>query len=1329
MITALSFSSATPKIKLPQMSEGIGNGITVHVWVRRTGTGTRQRIIQFGNAAGERLVLGTGDEPSSLAIGVERGSTRSEMVCEGALPLNRWVKVSATWFPLFQLVSLAVFDITLGQQGVGEFPAGALVDNSIAGGVAGSPFVGTLSNMEILQLPVPSWFGPSPASTVWAKYPLSDTTYQGSLTTGPIETKLYQVDDVSTKNNDGIVAARLGTTAWADDYGIGQVPVLEMTGDPKTLFLSPVTNLAGALTLETWFNPISTKDQQSMIILADDKDVSLVVTVGGNSENGGGHIDVMLCKGTNKLRLLDCAYGENAGTFQHVAVTFKRGPLSAAGLMSGIPVQMVPIEMSLYLNGQLITSCTVKSNRIVSPTQGSGAQFVPLLRLMQAPAIPNVRLGGTIAGFAKFKGQLSEFRVWNTCRSLQEIAENFLSRLIGNESGLLACYRLEQSQTGCVFDVSENRGVGTLQPGCTIGTAQNLPLLHTSNPSAAYIRMKGKLITEHLTYMAEVRKPVTSGGLFDPTGNNVNTEIVTIAGIVSNTNWELVQEPRTGPLTVFDALFEPTAPDGSSQAGTTLQICPDADVRAYLPNSDNVLVPTRWPAKQIQSLAVPSNGKLRLRIEATTLICPTLRVRFIDMVEGLWTLLRPDSEAMQNLAGMDGNKLRNPPPGKTSPLPASSTQEDANQCGTALTQMGRCYRPIAYSPAPIVGEARGILGSLSNAWDAVTDWGSDTASTVASGMKQAGSTAGRFASAYVDDGTAALSQGSTVIKQTTTLLCTASSELSDLVTATANAVPRFGKDQIKQCIATADRLAIIASKAANTITHCFSIVGTSIVNGVTYAWRVVVNGVMDAYHAVVGFLQKVGAEIAKVLKYLAWLFNWNDFLNASDKIYSTIETAFGTAKSQIAKVSGYKAELSKYLTLPANVGDKSLAQHCGIEIPDNLGAEEIDYVMDIANTVMSATNLNLGFMNQFSQQVGGSTSLVDATKLKALNLSSSSVTESPVSNPVALLSTPLTQLINSMTTGDSQTSVLDFLFDQLTNITDTILGSAQTMLTARLSVPNVTGWVESTILGGRTLSLLRIASLVAAIAQVLAVKISANAKSGKAKPQPVSFADDSQPADYSAQVWSTFALSVLTTLLEIPRTIVEVAIAKSGTPEQAEKAACVKMAAWDTMLGLVGLARSALNYYANARLPQDIQWHLGYLSAVDALSASFLILTSWSKVYFFSSNEKLFVTLVKGLEFLGQIVATIFSVSLAAAAAQYRSLFKTSLDWTAFGFQIGSYIVNQAGQLSTAYIELSIGNKNLKQLSPYVPVGLSVATTLLDLGSGITNAVQSAAST
>ena len=1316
MINVLSFADNTRPIKLPQMSEGIGNGITVHIWVRRTGNNARQRIVQFGTAQGEYLVLGTGDDPSSITVGFERGTTRNEMTCEGVLPLNTWVKVSATWFPLFQLASLSIFDIHVEQQIVGEFPTSPLTRNSIAGGAAGNPFVGNLSNLEVLQLPAPSWFGPSSPSIAWAKYPLDSVTNPKTVTTSSGDVTTYTVNDTSAKNNDGVVEGKLSSTQAPDGYGLGSVPVLEMTGDPKTLFLSPVNNLSGALTLETWFNPISTKVQQSMIILADEKDVSLVVTVGGNSDNGGGHIDVMLCNGTSKIRLHDGAYGENAGTFQHVAVTFGRGAITSG---------MVPIVITLYLNGQLHSSRTVMSNRIVSPMIGNGSQYLPLLRIMHAKSIPQVRLGGTIAGFAKFTGQLSEFRIWNTCRSSQEIAANFLSRLIGNESGLIANYRLEQSKTGCVFDISDQRGVGTLQTGTTIGTANNLPLLHTSNPKAPYLRVKGKLITEQLTYMADVLKPAndlgqvlqdipgTISNVFEP---NINPNL----GIVSSVNWVRVKEPRTGSLTVFDATLEPTAPSGSSQAGKTIQICPDADVRVYLPNSDNVYIPTSWPAKQVQSMTVPANGKLRLRFEATTLVFPTLRARYSDMAGGLWTIVRPDSEAMLGLAYTDSAKLLSPPPGKPSPLPAGSSQEDANRFGSALVQMGRCYRPIAYSSTQSVGEARGILGSIIDGINTAVDFAEDTASSAYSGLKKAGSSAGRFAEAMIDDGSVALSKAtSTAIKKSSDLLCSASDELRDLTNATAKAAARFGRDQIEQCIASADRLAVLSTQAANIISHTFSLIGTSIVDGVTVAWRVVVSGVMDAYHAIVQFMKKVGAKIEQILKYLAWLFNWNDFLNASDKLYSTIETELGKAKDQIAKLATYKTELNKYLTLPAGVGDKSLAQHCGIDIPDNLGAEEIDYVMDIANTVMSATNLNLDFMGQISQQVSSGTALLDTTKLQQFSGSSPSDLSS-LGNPVAILTTPVSQVVNKLTTGDAQTSVVDFLFEQLTNITDTVLGSAKAVLTTRLSVPNVTSWVESMVLGGRTLNLLRIGALVAAIAQVLAVKIGASAKSGKAEPQPVSFADDSEPADYSAQIWSNFALGVTLAALQIPRALIDIAESKDSS-DAVEKASAVKMAAWDTAIGVVMIARCGLSYYSNLRLPRDVQIGLGIMNAMEGIAGSLLILCSWSKAAFWAINSKFFVSLTKILDMLGQFVC-VSGACIGALAATLSSPSQSALNWTAFGLQVGSYITNQMSLLFTAYIDF---NKTTK-ISPYTPVGFSVATSLLDLGSGITNVVQNA---
>ena len=112
MISTLVFSPTSRPIKLPAVTEGFGNGILLTVWVRRTGSGSRQRIVDLGTAAGLHLVLGTGDQDDSLAIGIEQGTDRKEVVAEGALPLNRWVKVTALASSI-GVANLSVFDIHL----------------------------------------------------------------------------------------------------------------------------------------------------------------------------------------------------------------------------------------------------------------------------------------------------------------------------------------------------------------------------------------------------------------------------------------------------------------------------------------------------------------------------------------------------------------------------------------------------------------------------------------------------------------------------------------------------------------------------------------------------------------------------------------------------------------------------------------------------------------------------------------------------------------------------------------------------------------------------------------------------------------------------------------------------------------------------------------------------------------------------------------------------------------------------------------------------------------------------------------------------------------
>lgn len=1299
MISTLVFTPTSRPIKLPAITEGFGNGIQLTVWVRRTGGGSRQRIIDLGTAAGLHLVLGTGDLDDSLAIGIEQGTDRKEVVAEGALPLNRWVKVTALASSI-GIANLSVFDIHLETGIIGTFESQPFTECSIAGGAAGRPFVGMLSGLEINQLPPIGFYITPPPATRLSFYPLDKVTYSKSEQTAAGEVKYYSVDDQGPKNRDGLCEGERKTAQFASPLGGSTVPVLEFSGVGKPLKLSPLIGLSGSLTLETWFCPTTNSSAQAMITLADDAGTMLSLTSSGGP-NGGGSVELVLIRDGNVVSLCRSAYGEPVGTFQHVAVTISRGTLPNS--------PSVPVTMSLYLNGQFITSQTVTiSAGALLMGIGSGLQYRPLLKLLSSAVVPSVRLGGSISPMQGFAGKLSEVRFWRTCRSAQEIATRFLTRLVGNESGLLGCYRLEQAVNGCVFDISSQRGLGTVMFGTTIGSATNLPLLRTSDPSAPHINVKGKLLREYLVYTLPSTTLSTTTTTTSPFGS------ITIPGITIGGG------QRSEQVTVFDATLEPVTPDGRSLFGQQLQICPDGDVQVFLEQESNVCKLVQWNARQTYSVTVPISGKVRLRFQAKDLSCPTLRVRFSAMTEGLWTLVRPDSEALVSLAKTSGSGLLTPAPGKVSPLPAGASAEEANVCASTLQTIGRCYKPVPFTIPPIQGEARGILGDLEDAWNETTDWVEDTTSSIGSTLQTAGSSAGKYAEAFVDDGKTVLSGAQSVIKTVGSLVSTASSDLNDLIAATAKAVPRFGKAQLAQCIASADRLAVISSSAAHEISHTFSVIGTSIVDGVTIAWRVVAAGVQDAIATAVEFIKKIGATIKKFIDYLAWLFNWGDFLAASDRIYTAIDDGMKEVPAMITGLSKYKSTLSKYLTIPADIGSKSLAEHCGISVPDNVGAEELEYVTEIAQKLLSATNFKMDGMLEKAESLSSIKPTIDTALLQSRSESlSSSSMDSPFSNPLTLLTTPVSGLLNKMVTGSSQTTVVDFLFEQLSAVSSTMLSAGQSLLTGRISVPNMTGWIEDTILGGRTLNLQRIVSLVGGIAQVLSTKIAKSVKAGSASPQPVSFAGSS---DEPWLIWTNFALGVALALLQIPRAMIELAESKAGNTDEAAKASAIPKAWWDTGIGVVCMLRAAFSYPTNADLPLEVQEIMGMQAACEGMAGAFLPVVAWLKVYFTMDSDfgPNWVKFVKVLDLLGQFVLTGGAILMSMMAGSTKGAFQTATDKAGFALQSGSYVLMQATLFATACIDFNPKGK----LRPEVPVGLAVAAAVCDLGSGINNIIE-----
>jgi hypothetical protein len=119
----------------------------------------------------------------------------------------------------------------------------------------------------------------------------------------------------------------------------------------------------------------------------------------------------------------------------HLAVTFSKGNGGNNGTFRG------------YINGVLVYEKTDVPDAGISITGGNP------LRIGAAPwdATSN-----------KATGQIDEVRIWNTARTQEEIRENMMTTLSGNETGLVAYYRFDQADGSTLYDMSSYGHNGTL---------------------------------------------------------------------------------------------------------------------------------------------------------------------------------------------------------------------------------------------------------------------------------------------------------------------------------------------------------------------------------------------------------------------------------------------------------------------------------------------------------------------------------------------------------------------------------------------------------------------------------------------------------------------------------------------------------------------------------------------------------------------------------------------------------------------------------------------------------------------------------------------------
>ena len=127
------------------------------------------------------------------------------------------------------------------------------------------------------------------------------------------------------------------------------------------------------------------------------------------------------------------------------------------------------------------------------------------------PAINIINCLGSLGGSTEFlTGSLDEVRIWNVVRTAQQIADNRNSELTGNESGLVAYYKMSNGSGTNLSDNAAGSYSGTMVNGVSWTTGPNLTG-SCNNPTSGGIISATQTICSGYTPAAFTSTSIPSG--------------------------------------------------------------------------------------------------------------------------------------------------------------------------------------------------------------------------------------------------------------------------------------------------------------------------------------------------------------------------------------------------------------------------------------------------------------------------------------------------------------------------------------------------------------------------------------------------------------------------------------------------------------------------------------------------------------------------------------------------------------------------------------------------------------------------------------------------
>ena len=249
------------------------------------------------------------------------------------------------------------------------------------------------------------------------------------------------LSDMTSGNSGTIVSTGLGSTG----VGTGSINyVLDLDGTNDYVDCGNEA-LGGSFSVECWVKPAQiATDWVGFVCKNEDKASGEgVFWLGQHSTDGKVRFGVYLNGTTESYIDTDAAVISN-GSWYHLAATYDGN------------------YQKIYINGSL-----VKTSSDLNTVLPSGTS--------------NYYIGLSTAAY--FSGRIDEVRIWNDVRTAAEIADNKDDELVGNESGLVAYYKMSDGSGTTLTDNSSNSNNGTLTNMVTSGGSSDWV---TSNAPIAY---------------------------------------------------------------------------------------------------------------------------------------------------------------------------------------------------------------------------------------------------------------------------------------------------------------------------------------------------------------------------------------------------------------------------------------------------------------------------------------------------------------------------------------------------------------------------------------------------------------------------------------------------------------------------------------------------------------------------------------------------------------------------------------------------------------------------------------------------------------------------